>query len=146
MKTSVSLWDAIFGKKVTIELPMPGGNVKRVKVTERWVAEMQRQEKMKPIGGQSIKVHILDPSAGIGDALGLPVDEMRELGLPDVDDVYRVDEWIIGSDISPEQYNQMKDPKTGELYALVSMKDGKRRPFCLPRKHWLETKKQMGSM
>ena len=54
MRTAVSLWDAIFGKKVTIHLPMPGGDIKQVRVTERWHAEMERQGKAKPVGGQAI--------------------------------------------------------------------------------------------
>ena len=146
MRTSVGIWDAIFGNKVIIELPMPNGGVKRIRATERWVAEMQRQGRMKPVGGQTVKVHILDAAGGLGDLLGLSPEESRDVGVPDAPDVYRVEEWVIGRDISAEQYDELKDPKTGELFALISMKDGERRPFCLPRDRWLEAKRAMDSV
>jgi hypothetical protein len=146
MQTSVGIWDAIFGKKVTIELPLPNGGVKRVRVTERWLAQMERQGKVKPVGGQTVKVHILDPASGLGDLFGLSPEETREAGLSDAPDVYRVEEWVIGRDVSAEQYHELKDPETGELFALMSIKDGQRRPFCLPRKQWLEAKRAMDSV
>jgi hypothetical protein len=146
MKTSVGFWDAIFGKKVTIELPMSNGGIKRVRVTERWLAEMQRQGKVKPVYGQTVKVHILDTAAGLSDLVGMTPEEARDIGLPDAPDLYRVEEWIIGHDISAEQYDKLKDLETGELFALISMKNGERRPFCLPRERWIEAKRAMDNI
>lgn len=142
----MGIWDAVFGKKVTIELPNPSGGIKRVRVTERWLAEMQRQGKIKPVGGQTVSVHILDPASGLGELFGLSPEETREVGLPDAPDLYRVEEWVIGRDISVEQYHELKDPESGDLFALISIKDGQRRPFCLPRKRWLDAKRGMDSV
>src|SRR5260370_24389584 len=49
MQTSVGFWDAIFGRKVTMELPMPDGSIKRLEVTKRWLAEMEREGKLGPV-------------------------------------------------------------------------------------------------
>lgn len=146
MRTSIGILDAIFGKKVSLELPTPDGAVKRIRVSERWLAEMQRNGKIKPVGGQTVKVHILDAAGNMGDLLGFSPEESRDMGLPGAADVYRVEEWIIGRDITPEDYDKLKDRKTGELFAFILMKDGERRPFCLPRDKWLEAKRTMNSI
>lgn len=142
MRTSFGLWDTIFGKKLTVEIPMPDGRTKRVSVTERWVAEMQQGGLVKPVGGQKVKVHVLDPANGLlADLYGLSPGEASELGLPQGDGPYRVEHWVIGKEISAEQYDHLRDPTNGELYALMAMNDGKRRPYCLARERWLEAKR-----
>lgn len=146
MRTSVGIWDAIFGKRLTTLLPTPNGGFKRVRVTERWLAEMERQGRAKPVGGQTVNVHILDALAGLSDLMGLSPEDARDVGLPDAPDLYRVEEWIIGRDISAEQYDELKDPETGELFALIENKDGERRPFLLRREHWIEAKREMDSV
>jgi len=143
MRTSIGLWDSFFGRKITIELPMADGTVKRIRVTERWLAEMKRQGMMKPVESQKVTVHILDAAGGLAEELGLSRGEASEYGLPDAPSVYRVEEWTVGRDISPDQYAKLKDAQTGELFALISLKDGERRPFCLPRNQWLAAKNAM---
>lgn len=141
MKTSISFWDSLFGKKVTIDFPFAGGKIQKMQVTERWLAEMQRSGMIKPVGGQSVKVHILDPLGEISGLLDLTPDQKREAGLPVTSGIYRTESWVIGRDISAEQYDELKDRKTGELFALIGEKDGERRPRCLTRENWLEMKR-----
>lgn len=47
MRTSAGFWDAIFGKKVTIELPMPDGTIRCIRATERWTPRMFTEEANK---------------------------------------------------------------------------------------------------
>lgn len=65
MRTSVGLWDSLFGKKISIDIPLPDGTVRKVQATEKWFQEMQRQGKITPLPGSTVKVNILDPMAGV---------------------------------------------------------------------------------
>jgi len=49
MKTSVGLLDALFGKRVTIELPTPNGESNTVKVIEKWLAKMETEGKVRKV-------------------------------------------------------------------------------------------------
>ena len=49
MKTSVDRLDALFGEKVTVEIPAPNGGVKRIKVTKKWVENMEMEGKIKQV-------------------------------------------------------------------------------------------------
>ena len=53
MKTSINIWDALFGEKVIVFLPMPNGGVKEVKVTKKWMDQMIREGKIKPVPSSS---------------------------------------------------------------------------------------------
>ena len=118
---AIGFWDAVFGKKVTISLPMTDDTKKSIRATKRWIAEMECLGKIS----QTVKVHILDP--------------MGNLGNP-----YRVEKYTIGNDVSRDQYEESKDRETGELFAMISMKHGVRQSFFLPRAIWFEVKQSMG--
>jgi len=49
MKTSVGFWDALFGERVTLEIPSPTGGLKKVEVTKKWLEKMKRDGKMKQV-------------------------------------------------------------------------------------------------
>lgn len=53
MKTSVNFWDALFWEKVTLEIPSSDGDVKKVKVTKKWMEQMIREGMMKQIDSSS---------------------------------------------------------------------------------------------
>jgi hypothetical protein len=57
VKTSIGIWDALFGKRVTMEIPTPDGSVKKVEVTKKWLEQMESQGKMKQVSsaGQNNK-------------------------------------------------------------------------------------------
>jgi len=83
MKTSVGFWDALFGERVTLEIPSPNGNTKKVAVTKKWMEKMEREGKMKPVSSPTVKVNILDPMGGVSfDQFEDPADFMDALGEP----------------------------------------------------------------
>jgi hypothetical protein len=65
MKTSVGFWDALFGERVTLEIPLSNGGVKKVEVTKKWMEKMEREGKMKQVSFPTVKVNILDPMGGV---------------------------------------------------------------------------------
>lgn len=48
MKTSIGLWDRLFGKKVTMEIPHEGTIVNRI-VSKKWLDQMIEQGKMSTV-------------------------------------------------------------------------------------------------
>lgn len=145
MRTDMGLFDRLFGKKTTLQLPRQDGSIHEIKVTLRWLEEMERLGKISPVGGQTIKVHILDPQAGLGQALGLSDDALDRLGITRAPDVYRVEEWTIGEHISADEYKRFADPRTRELYVLLVYKAGKSSTRACPKEIWLQARKAMGA-
>jgi len=136
MRTDMGFFDRLFGKKVTIQLPGPDGSVREVTVTARWVEEMERLGKMTPVAGQTVKVHILDPQAGLGGTLGLSEDEIEEFGMSTAVQTYRVEEWTIGERISAEQYRAFRDPGTRDVYVLLVYEAGKPTTHLVRKEIW----------
>lgn len=60
MKTSIGFWDALFGEKITLEVPSPNGSVKKVEVTKKWLEQMKREGKMKQVSSSS-QTNQVDP-------------------------------------------------------------------------------------
>ena len=60
MDFDTGLWDRIFGKRVTIDLPGPEGG-RNVSVTERWFRKMQAEGKITRSLDEHVTVHVLDP-------------------------------------------------------------------------------------
>lgn len=119
MKTSVSFWDALFGERVTLEIPSSNGGVKKVEVTKKWMEKMECERKMKKVSSPTVKVNILDP---YGD---------------------RIEYWTIGEDMSKEQYEKFLDSKTKELYAITKYEDGKPSIFLIQRTLWVQARDAM---
>jgi len=139
----MGFFDRLFGKKTTIQLPKPDGSVREVKVTVRWFEEMERLGKVSPVDGQTVKAHILDPQAGLGQALGLAEEELEELEMSNAVETYRVEEWTIGNEISAEQYRDFRDPGTRDLYVLIVYKAGKPSTHLLRREIWIQARTAM---
>ncbi len=98
VRFSVGLLDALFGKKVEVEIPGLEGKPIKGAVTQKWLEKMQRESKAKPLGVSTL-VHMLHPSTG-----------------------YTVQEWIIEKeDIAAP----LRDPINGDLYAMTFYKEGK---------------------
>lgn len=47
MKTAVGFWDAVFGKRIDLETTLPNGTVKTVKVTEKWLVQMESEGRIR---------------------------------------------------------------------------------------------------
>ncbi|MGH7514763.1 MAG: hypothetical protein ACREOQ_17800 [Gemmatimonadales bacterium] len=118
MRLHTGFWDWLFGKKVTIELPGPGG-VRRVKASERWLAQMEREGRMARAEGEHVTVHVLDPARG-----------------------YHTTVWKIGEDISSEKAAEFIDQATQALYLLRVYREGSPESFLLRKDVWDDTKRK----
>ncbi len=121
MRRSVSFWDALFGKKVTIMLP--GGPVR---VTERWVEQMKREGKMREVDApRVVRAHIIDP---------LSLEEVMEgIERP----LVRTEPWVVGQQIDQEAYDRLRDPATGDLYVMYHVEDdGEQKVMVLKKELW----------
>jgi hypothetical protein len=142
MKTSVGFWDALFGERVTLEIPSPNGSIKKVAVTKKWMEKMEREGKMKQVSSPTVKVNILDPMGGVSfDQFEDPADFMDALGEPK--DEHRIEYWTIGEQVPQEQYEKFLDSKTNELYAITKYEDGKPSTFLIQRTLWMQARDAM---
>ena len=123
MQFSLGMWDALFGKKVTLVLPGRDGKPRPRKVTEKWLKEMERQGKAKRLDAEAVPVHILDP-------------------LTD----YRFETWVVGKDVDSETVEKFRDVQSGALYVLIAYKEGKKQVVVLKKHVWESTKKTMDSV
>jgi hypothetical protein len=142
MKTAVGLWDALFGERVTIELPLPTGGVKRVEVTKKWLERMEREGKIKPVSSSTVKVNILDPMGGLcADQFDDPADFLDAIVEPRDD--HRVEYWVVGEQVSEAQHEKFLHPETKELYALTTYEDGKPSTYLVLRPLWEQAREAM---
>ncbi|HEX6745909.1 MAG TPA: hypothetical protein VF092_01240 [Longimicrobium sp.] len=144
MRLDMGLFDRLFGKKATIELPLPDGGVRRVRVSVRWLREMERQGKISPVNSKkAVKVHILDPQAGLGAALGLSETDAADLGITVAADSYRIEEWVVGEHISAEQYSSFREAGTGDLFVFITYRDGQRSTHVVRPEVWKAARETM---
>lgn len=142
MRTSVGLWDALFGKRITLELPTADGSIRRVKVTAKWFDKMEREGMFKELPSSKVKVNILDPRGG------LTLDRFDDPGeflnaMIQSEDVSRVEYWDIGHQISKELYDECADNATRELYVIIDYKDGKRKTHLTHKDLWYTARDAM---
>jgi hypothetical protein len=123
MKFSSDLWDALFGKKVIMEIPSPTGKIIKRKVSKKWLEKMKDEGQVKEIKDAMIRVHMINPVSGIS-----------------------VGYWTIGKDIDEATVNEFRDPETGDLYALTSFKNGEPKISVLRKDLWEKSKKLMDSV
>jgi hypothetical protein len=113
MKTHVGILDKLFGVRVTLNLPQPDGKFKQVQVTKKWFDKMQHEQKVRPISKPVVAVHIFGSA---GDF---------------------VQHWVVGEQVTEEQYQKFLDRETGDLYAVQSGQD-----VCLVRRDlWEDAQK-----
>lgn len=142
MKRSVGFWDALFGERVTLEIPSPNGCIKKVFVTRKWMEKMKHEGKMNNVSSPTVKVNILDPMCGVSfDQSDVPSDFMNTIGKPK--DEHRIEYWTIGERIPQEQYENFLDPKTKELYAIMKYEDGQTSTFLIQKTLWLQARDAM---
>lgn len=145
MRTSVGLWDSLFGKKLTIAIPRPNGTIRKVKITQKWFHEMQRQGKITPMPASTVKVNVLDPMGGIDlNATKDPSEILDAVMQPT--EFHQVETWTIGKDISQEQYQRFVDPDTQELYVLTTYENGQPSSHLVPRSLWQHGKQMMDNV
>ena len=142
MKTSVGFFDALFGEKVTMQLPLPDGGIKKIKATKKWIEKMESEGEMTNITSSIVKVNILDPMGGLTpDKFEDPAEFFNALGEPLHD--HQVEYWTIGEQVPQEQYEKFLDPKTKELYAITKYDDGKPSKYLIQKNLWEQAHQAM---
>jgi hypothetical protein len=152
MRTDLGLFDWLFGRKVTIQLPQPDGSLREVRVSERWFNEMKRQGKITPISTpqvqqasstpQTVKVHIVDTCIDLGELMGIPNEALEDMGVHTVKERCRVETWTIGKEVSLADYGRFLDKSTSALYAAVMVLKGERQCRLVPKMTWMLMKRQ----
>jgi len=92
---------------------------------------MQREGKMGATDKQRVWVHISDPEAVLLGAFGL--EGGSETGV-------LVESWVVGENVSTEQYEKFLDPETQALYAFTSYESGERRVYLVRKEIWDATR------
>lgn len=142
MKTTIGLWDALFGERVRVEIPSPIGGIRTVEVTKKWLEKMEGEGKMKPISSDTVKVNILDATGGVSfDQFDEPEDFLNALAQPK--DPYRIEYWTIGKQVSKQDYEVYCDRETKELFALRKFENGKPCTHFVSRHLWELGRKAM---
>ena len=123
MKTSVSILDAIFGKRVYLEVPNPTerGGMRRISVTKKWLEKMTAQAMKRKVNTDSIVLFLIGPR-------GEQTTTLR-----------------VGVDIKSETAAEYRDPGTGAIYGFYSFEKGERQTFLLQRQKYDELKSQLSS-
>lgn len=143
MKTYVNLWDALFGEKMIIEVPLPNGKFKKVEVTKKWFEEMRKEKKINEIQDTVVKINILDP-LGHMQKIKDPVQLMEALEEETSD--HRIEYWRIGKEITIQQYEKFHDKKTDALYAFVKYENGKPTTTLTNKDLWLQALQLLNSL
>ena len=147
MQTYVDWWDKQFGTWIELEAPMPDGTIKKVPVTKKWLEKMQAEgtiEQVKTEVGKRIKVHVLDLVSGAKASRAALMADDWEGGLKELrKDPYRVEYWTVGNEISAVAYDRVKDPKSGDVYAIYREVDGKGMGTFIPKESWDQARKIM---
>ncbi len=113
-KFSVGIWDALFGKRVVMEIPNISGEIVRRSVTRKWLEMVQNKINSDSSGDEEIvKVHIIDGSQG-----------------------YSVGYWIMGEDVGANYANRCKDNETGDLYVIHYFEDQEPKTKILTKEQW----------
>ena len=122
MRFAVSLWDYLFGEKVTIEIPGPENEVIRRKVTKKRFEAMQRQGKMTKLENV-VRVHMLHVLRG-----------------------YTILNWVIGEDIDAERVQKFRDSESGDIYAMTHYEDGEEQTHLLTKRLWEQSRRKMDAV
>ena len=117
-RTSVNLWDALFGERVEVRLKTSSG-VRVVRVTRRWLERMEAQGLFGPerVG---VVAHIID-----------------------VDNSTIEEIWTLGEDISDEDHERWLDPETETVYAMRYLNDGYLVQRFLTKRVWDRAARQL---
>lgn len=124
MRFSTGIFDWLFGKKATVEVPSDSGGTRSVKVTQAWLRKMEAEGKISRAeqGNDSVPMHIVGPD-GVSHC-----------------------QVSIGTDIPADVYQRLKDAKTGHLYAIMVYESGIPKTTCLSKEKWDQAKRMMDSV
>ena len=118
MRTSVSLLDALFGKKITFDVPDTRGGRRKLRVTEKRMEQMVAEKRLSEAPDSSIVLFLIGPH-------GAKTATMR-----------------IGEDIDQTKVDEFRDPETGVIYGLYHfLPGGVENTYLVQRCMYEETKK-----
>ncbi len=106
----MGLFDFLFGKKVTLEIPDQRGNIVKRKISKKMFDEMIAKGDLQR--ADTVKAHILDPNRGYYSA-----------------------HWIVGEDISKEDVEKFATPSS-EIYVAVAYKGGEPNIIITTKEIW----------
>ncbi len=112
MRFAIGLLDYLFGEKVTLEVPGEGGELRRRKVTRRWLEQVERDGKMARAAGEVIRIH--------------------HLGL----NGYHLEHHEVGANLPEELVQRFRDPTTKDMYAMSFLENGEPQTHFLMRDKW----------
>lgn len=121
MRTSVSCFDALFGRKVTAKATDSRGRSYRICVTEKWLEKSLAEKRV----GQA-------PENSIALFLHGPDDE-------------KLTTLKIGEEIDHATVEGFRDKQTGALYGLFYFEGGHERTFLVQREQYIESKQRLSS-
>ncbi len=102
------------------------------KALRQWLAKIELEGKIKLIPVSTVRVNILDPMGGLtADQFEDPGEFLEALVRPREN--HRTEDWVIGLQLTEEQYRRSVDPQSGELYVLITYEAGKPRRLLIQR-------------
>ena len=119
MKLAVGLWDYLFGEKVTIEIPDPPNELKKRKVTKKWLERMEHEGLMNKLENV-VRVHMLHVLSG-----------------------YTTQHWVIGEDIDAETVEKFRDSESDDIYAMTHYEQGEEQTHILRKHLWEESHRKL---
>lgn len=121
MRTSVGILDALFGKRITFEVPGLLGKVKRVSVTEKWMKKMIAEKRIKDVTEGTVVV-VMDGPQGERTATAR-----------------------VGVDIDQATVDEFLDPETVTVYGMYCFKNDEEVQFFVQRSVYEKTKRHLSS-
>jgi hypothetical protein len=114
---SDGLLDGFFGRRTTINVPLPDGTSRQIGVTEKWLRKMQATGAISPfISAEGmVEVHHYDAFAG-----------------------YSLRLWKIGEDVDQQMVAEFQDPESNSLYVMTVYKGQESKTMVLKRSQWDE--------
>ncbi|PKM81560.1 MAG: hypothetical protein CVU89_08680 [Firmicutes bacterium HGW-Firmicutes-14] len=113
MSFSVGILDALFGEKITIEIPDCFGNIVTRSVSRKWFEKLLNEDCRSTAGKQVAKVHMLDAGSG-----------------------YRVLFWLVGDDVDEFTACRLRDPDSGAFYAIHYFEQDESKTEIIDRENW----------
>lgn len=111
----MTIWDSLFGKKVTIQIRDEKGNPKEVQVSERQFRELVAAGKGSIV--ETVVAHVLDPKTG-----------------------HTVQKWLVGPDIEADTVKRLGE--NGEIFVAIYYEEGKPKTMICKRAVWMQIKAQ----
>ena len=121
MKMALSLWDYLFGREVTIELPGPDNELIQRKVTKKWIESKQREGNM--VKTDVVRVHVLHVISGV-----------------------TIQHWSIGEDIDAEAVEKFRDSESGAIYAMVHFENGEEVTHLMAKHLWEDSRRKLAAV